>query len=83
MYHWESTSQYDPETRKGGLFSSFIDVFLKMKQEASGWPEWCTTENDKANYIREYESREGVCLDKSNIEKNPGKRSLSKLLLNR
>lgn len=25
-----------------------------MKQEASGWPKWCNTEEDRYKYIEEY-----------------------------
>lgn len=30
----------------GGLFTGFIDNFLKMKQEASGYPK-CITEEER------------------------------------
>ena len=50
VYHWKETTQYNPQTAKGGLFAPYIDVFLKYKQEASGWPEWCKTEEDKERY---------------------------------
>ena len=69
-------------TRTGGLFASFIDTFLKMKQEASGWPEWCDTEEKKQEYITAYAKNEGINLVYKAIEKNPGKRTLAKLLLN-
>jgi len=83
VYHWERSAQYDPSNRQDGLFSAFIDTFLKIKQESSGWPSWCTSEEDKTRYVHEYERHEGVQLDPSSIEKNPGKRALAKLMLNR
>jgi hypothetical protein len=46
-----------------------------MKQEASGWPEWCQSENDRWSYIRDYHEKEGILLDYNNIKKNPGLRS--------
>jgi len=52
-----------------------------MKLEASGWPEWCQSENDKWRYIRDYHKKEGILLD-YNIKKNPGLRALAKLMLN-
>jgi hypothetical protein len=55
---------------------------LKMKQEASGWPEWCQSENDNWRYIRDYHEKEGILLDYNNIKKNPGLRTLAKLMLN-
>lgn len=64
------------------LFKGYIDTFLKIKQEASGWPSWCQTEAQKRQYIREYEEKEGIKLDYAKIKKNPGLRSLAKLMLN-
>jgi hypothetical protein len=37
-----------------------MNTFLKMKQEASGWPEWCQSENDRWRYIRDYHEKEGT-----------------------
>ncbi|XP_054279042.1 uncharacterized protein LOC128997429 [Macrosteles quadrilineatus] len=66
----------------GGLFTDFINKFLKMKQEASGFPSWCETEEDKDQYIKDYFKKEGVQLEKDKIIKNGGLRSLAKLMLN-
>jgi hypothetical protein len=41
VWHFDETEQYDPKTKTGGLFTDYVNTFLKMKQEASGWPEWC------------------------------------------
>ncbi|XP_041485956.1 uncharacterized protein LOC121432163 [Lytechinus variegatus] len=65
-----------------GLFSCYIDTFLKIKQESSGWPDWCRTEEDKAKYIANYYKHENIELDREKIVKNKGLRSLSKLMLN-
>ena len=64
------------------LFTGYIDTFLKIKQEASGWPSWCESEAQKQQYIREYKRKEGIKLDHGKIKKNPGLRSLAKLMLN-
>lgn len=60
----------------------YINMFLKIKQEASGRPNWVKTEEDLARYITMYEQKEGIRLDPDNIEYNPGLRSLAKLHLN-
>lgn len=65
------------------LFRLYIDKFLKIKQEASGFPSWCRTEEDKHRYIDEYFDNEGIRLDREKIVKNPGLRALAKLMLNR
>ena len=83
VYHWNKSSQYDRETGTGGLFSEFVDAFLKIKQEASGWPSWCMTESDKQKYIEEYEAHEKIKLDYGCISYNPARRALAKLILNR
>ena len=82
VYHFPNTEEYDPQTKSGGLFAEFINTFLKIKQESSGWPSYCQTKEDKDRYIQEYFEKEGIRLDKNNIKKNPGLRSLAKLLLN-
>ncbi|XP_011705890.1 PREDICTED: uncharacterized protein LOC105461097 [Wasmannia auropunctata] len=82
IWQYKST-RYDPGTREGGLFVEYINTFLQLKQEASGWPSKC--ENDdvaKERYLREYESTESIALNKSSIARNPGLRSVAKLCLN-
>jgi hypothetical protein len=37
VWHFNDISQYDPETRMGGVFTEYVNIFLKLKQEASGW----------------------------------------------
>ena len=82
VYHWPQSTQYDPVSKTGGLFTTYINVFLKIKQESSGWPEGCITEADKAFYIQEYFEKEGIQLDPSKICLNPGMRVTAKALLN-
>ena len=71
------------EKKSDTLFKQYIDTFLKLKQENSGWPDWCLSEEDKQRYIQEYFEREGVQLAYEHVQKNPGLRSLAKLMLNR
>lgn len=65
------------------LFRLYIDSFLKIKQESSGFPSWCVTEDDKQRYIADYRENEGILLEYEKIRKNPGQRALAKLMLNR
>ncbi|XP_055714733.1 uncharacterized protein LOC129808850, partial [Phlebotomus papatasi] len=64
------TSQYNRETGERGLFADYVDNFLKIKQEASGWPSGVESDSDKDNYIREFFENEGIQLDKENIRVN-------------
>ncbi|XP_046748845.1 uncharacterized protein LOC124412771 [Diprion similis] len=80
---WQFTvTSFDPTTRQGGHFADYIDTFLKIKQEASGWPAECEDESAQMRYLDEYERVEGIRLDRDRIGKNPGMRSVSKLCLN-
>src|SRR5439155_13369026 len=65
-----------------GLFRPYIDYFLKMKTEASGYPAHVITDADKDAYIKRYFEHEGILLDKDKIEDNPGRRLIAKLMLN-
>lgn len=82
VWHFDKLSQYDPITKTGGLFTEYVNTFLKIKQEASGFPAWCQTEDDKNKYINMYHQKEGILLEYKNIKKNLGIRALAKLMLN-
>ena len=43
IWHWEE--------RNKSLFSDYVNTFLKVKMEASGWPVNCQTEADKQEHI--------------------------------
>ncbi|XP_071043011.1 uncharacterized protein [Parasteatoda tepidariorum] len=68
VYHFEKSSK--------DLFRLHNYLFLKIKQESSGWPRECVTEEDKQRYLQEYFEKEGIKLDPENIEKNPSQRQV-------
>lgn len=71
------------EKRSTQLFEKYVNTFLKLKQEASNWPSNVGEDPLKRQqYLQNYKEREKVELEEKNIEKNPGKRSLAKLMLN-
>ena len=74
ILHWEEESPT--------LFDEYINTFLRFKAQASGFPENVITEQDQDKFIQEYYEKEGVHLEKSEISKNPGLRSIAKLALN-
>lgn len=82
VWHFDNVEQYDQKSKTGGIFTEYINTFLKMKQEASGWPSWCKTEDDRQKYIDNYFEKEGIKLEYNRIQKNPGLRALAKLMLN-
>ena len=69
VWHFENTST--------DLFSEYVNYFLRLKQESSGFPEWVETPKDQARYIAE-----GILLRKDKIVENPGLRAFAKLCLN-
>ena len=65
-----------------GLFKEYINKWLKIKQQVSGWPKWCTTEALKQKYIDDYYEKEGIKLEYDKIIPNDGLRNIAKLMLN-
>ena len=82
IWHFENKSQYDPVTKKGGLFTEYVNFNLKGKTEASGFPNNCTTDLQKEKFIKEFHDKEGILLEKDKCIKNPGQRNERKKTLN-
>ena len=74
VWHFEQTCE--------GLFADYVNTWLRIKQEASGWPKEDMSEEEKRKYIHDYNEKEGIQLQYDNIKKNPGLRTLAKLMLN-
>ena len=80
---WEyEITCFERGTNSGGLFVEYVNMFLKLKQESSGYPSWVQCEADKDKYIEVYRRAEEIALDKSSISKNYGQSTLAKLKLN-
>ena len=79
VWHFDQTEQYEKSSRQGGLFTSYVNTFLKLKTEASGVPNHIS---DIDQFIQSYQDNEGIQLNKTNLIKNPGMRSVAKLMLN-
>ncbi|KAJ8962391.1 hypothetical protein NQ318_018375, partial [Aromia moschata] len=50
--------QFNTVTKAGGLFTDMMNKFIKVKQQASGWPNNCSTQEQKDRYIEEFLTRE-------------------------
>ncbi len=72
------------ERRTPDLFRQYVEVFLKIKQEAAGWAKLgCSTDEEKDAYIVDYALNQGITLDKEKIsDYNPGLYFIAKLCLN-
>ena len=53
-----------------------------MKQQSAGYPGWAQTDEQKQQYIRDYQAKEGITLHPLLVEKNPGRKATVKLMLN-
>ena len=74
VYHWAQSTN--------NLFTDYVDLFLRLKQQASGYPSWANTDELKEQYVRDYLEHEGIELDPAQIKYNPSLRFVSKLCLN-
>ena len=74
VWHFKETCE--------GLFRDYVNTWLKIKQEASGWPAGVTTEEQKRAYIQDYFQHEGIQLEYDKIKENKGLRTLAKMMLN-
>ena len=66
--------------RKEGLSAPYVNSWLKYKTEASGWPKHCDTQEQKEQYVEDFEAKQGIKLE--NIQKNPGRKQVAKSMLN-
>ena len=74
--------QFPPEQRMQRLFAPYVDTWLRLKTESSGYPRWASTDEEKRRYVAMYSEREGIALQPDNIRKNPGRKTTAKLMLN-
>ena len=81
IYEYRVT-QFNHQTGEGGLFVDYINMFLKLKAEASGYPGWVRSPSDEERYIESFWKSEGIRLDKESLKPNAAKRDPAKLRLN-
>ena len=82
VWHYSSTITYNLEAGEAGMFSNYMNTFMSLKIEASGYPSHCITDEEKQEYVKRVETYEGIKLNAGNISFNPGTRAVSKLSLN-
>ena len=84
VYHWpkERQSYFNQYIKKKGLFTEYVNTFLKIKTESSGYPDHIKSDIEKKNYIQDFYNSQGILLDTTKIQHNPGLRAVSKLCLN-
>ena len=72
------------EQQKKGLFADYVNTWLKIKEKASGWPEYVVNDPVKQQeHVADYYAKENIPLEPAKIKKkNPGLRTLAKMVLN-
>ena len=81
VYDYQIT-HYIRETDEGRIFVDYINIFVKVKSEASGYPSWIRSPEDEERNIRSFRESERIELDKASIKYNAAKQGLVKLCLN-
>jgi len=69
-------------TTMNDLFAPYVYMWLKIKQQASGWPTSCKSDTDKHAYIMAYKDKYNIDLEPDKIEINPALRFIAKIMLN-
>nr|CAD2133569.1 unnamed protein product [Meloidogyne enterolobii] len=77
IYEVWNYDRWDPE-----LFKGYVNTFVGLKQQASGWPENCDSQEARNRYIAEFDRVEGIRMDPAKVEINPGLRMIAKILAN-
>jgi len=49
------------------LLAKYVNMFLKLQQESSGYPFWFHSDADQDRYIEGYRRAEEIALDKASI----------------
>jgi hypothetical protein len=58
---WEyNVTGFDKGNNSGRLFVQYVNTFLKLKQESSGYPSIVRSEEDRGRYIADYRRAGGI-----------------------
>ena len=75
IWHWEKWDDH--------IFQKYVQCFMKLKVESSGFPKNVQTLQEKLAFAQEYKDKLGIEIDIDKVCLNPGLRHISKLALNR
>lgn len=65
-----------------GFFTKYLNTFIKMKAEASGFPFGCDSIEEKEQHIIDFFKANNIILKMENIQDNPAQRASAKMLMN-
>jgi hypothetical protein len=80
VYEYQVT-RYDHPTGEGGLFVDYINTFLKLKAEGSGYPCRVRGPEDEERYIESFWQSDGRRMERESTRANDARRGLAKLCL--
>ena len=69
VHHYEKWAHQNGHADEASLFAGYINAFIKMKLEASGWPEQCKTAEEKKRFLDECLQQDGIALDPVELDK--------------
>ena len=64
-----TNTKYNKSTCECDLFVDYISAVLNPKSEVSGYPGWVRSPEEEERYIENFYAREGVTLDRDEINK--------------
>jgi len=69
---WEyEVTCFGKDKNSGGLFKEYRNMFLKLKQESSGYLSWVQSDEHKDRYIEDYRRAEEIALERHRFSKMP------------
>ena len=60
VWQYDTITKYDPSTSDGGLFAQYLNSFMKIKMEASGYASNYDTDQEKTSTLNVYEPTNGL-----------------------
>lgn len=79
---FDQLEKIERKRKNNGFFTAYQKTFIRIKGEASGFPNWCITDEDREKYILDFYRENNVLLRREHIKRNPTFRALAKLMLN-
>ena len=59
-WNYDETTVYDQATSEGDLFAQYMNTFMKIKMEASGYPVGCTTPQEKTAFTERVHAHKNI-----------------------
>ena len=80
--NYDERTVYDQATSEGGVFAQYMNTFMKIMIEASGYPIGCTTPQENTAFIERVRAYEGISSSYDDTVYNARRRTVAKLCLN-